>query len=62
MDANNIEQVSPKMKELSSRYEIIRKNKIANRIIFVGGLPGCGKSMMSPILGALQDVEIQKVA
>ena len=59
MDAT-IEQVGSKIKELPSTYEIIRKNKIANRIIFVGGLPGCGKSMMSPILGALQDVEIQK--
>ncbi|OGT46225.1 MAG: hypothetical protein A3E82_03190 [Gammaproteobacteria bacterium RIFCSPHIGHO2_12_FULL_38_11] len=58
--SENIAKVTSESKHLTSAHEIIRKHKITSRIIFVGGLPGCGKSMMSPILGALQGVEIQK--
>ncbi len=39
---------------------VVREARLAERIIFVGGHPGCGKTMMTPIVGALARVEIQK--
>ncbi len=37
--------------------EIIRKPYLAEKIVIVDGLPGCGKTMLSPIIAALDRVE-----
>ena len=37
-----------------------REVRIADRVVFVGGQPGCGKTMLTPIIGSLDRVEIQK--
>jgi hypothetical protein len=39
---------------------IVREPRLAEQTVFVGGLPGCGKTMMSPIVTSLARVEIQK--
>lgn len=41
----------------SSDYVLSRRAVLAPKVLVVDGLPGCGKTMMSPILGALDRVE-----
>lgn len=36
----------------------IRKGELAKKILITDGLPGCGKTMLSPILSALEKVEM----
>ena len=38
----------------------VRDVQIADAIVFVGGLPACGKSLMTAIIGSFNRVEIQK--
>lgn len=39
---------------------ITRALRLTGQVVFVGGLPGCGKTMMTPIIGSLARVELQK--
>lgn len=39
---------------------IVRAPRLVERVVFVGGLPGCGKTMLTPIVGSLERVELQK--
>lgn len=39
---------------------VARKPFLVEQAVFVGGLPGCGKTMMTPIVGTFARVEIQK--
>jgi hypothetical protein len=39
---------------------VIREPYIAEKAVFVGGHPGCGKTMLTPIVGSFARVEIQK--
>jgi hypothetical protein len=39
---------------------VTRPLRLADRIVCVGGLPGCGKTMLTPIIGSLARVEVQK--
>jgi hypothetical protein len=39
---------------------VVREHGIVERAVFTGGLPGCGKSLLTPILGSLAKVEAQK--
>ena len=36
----------------------IRKGELAEKILITDGLPGCGKTMLSPILSSLDRVEM----
>ncbi|MFN0116731.1 MAG: hypothetical protein ACKVQC_00370 [Elusimicrobiota bacterium] len=45
--------------EINER-KIIRSHQILPQVVFVGGHPGCGKTMLTPILGSMNRVEIQK--
>lgn len=38
----------------------VREPEIAHVVVFVDGLPGCGKTMMTPIVGALDRVELMQ--
>ncbi len=40
--------------------KIVREPRLVERVVFAGGLPGCGKTMMTPIIGSLARVELQK--
>ncbi len=42
--------------------EIVRKNLLAEKIVIVDGAPGCGKTMMSPIISSLDRVELLSYA
>ena len=37
---------------------LIRPPHVADRVVFVDGIPGCGKTMMSPIVTALERMEL----
>lgn len=39
---------------------VVRPVSLAERVVFVGGQPGCGKTMITPILSSFARVEIQK--
>lgn len=39
---------------------ISREPRLVKRVVCVGGHPGCGKTMLTPIIGGLARVEIQK--
>lgn len=40
------------------KVQTCRKKYLAEKIVFVDGLPGCGKTLMSPIIGSLERVEL----
>lgn len=40
--------------------KVVRPPHMAEQVVFVDGLPGCGKTMMSPIVGALARVELMQ--
>lgn len=40
--------------------QIIREKNLVQNVVFIGGIGGCGKSMMVPIVGSLRRVELQK--
>ncbi len=44
----------------ADQIRVIREPFLAERIVFTGGLPGCGKTLMTPIISSLARVEIQK--
>lgn len=39
---------------------VVREPYILDKVVFVGGHPGCGKTMLTPIIGSLDRVEIMK--
>jgi len=41
---------------------VVRPPHIAEQVVFVDGLPGCGKTMMSPIVSAMARVELMQYA
>ena len=45
-----------------SNYEIIRNGYLAEKIVIVDGLPGCGKSMLSRIVASFDRVELLNYA
>jgi hypothetical protein len=40
--------------------QIVRGQGLVDRVVVTGGLPGCGKTMMTPIISSLGRVEVQK--
>lgn len=42
-----------------SPLRVVREPYLAERVIFVGGQPGCGKTLLMALLGTLDRVEIQ---
>ncbi len=42
--------------------KVVREPHLAEKVVIVDGFPGCGKTMMSPIVGALPRVEIMQYA
>ena len=45
-----------------SNYKIIRNDHLAKKIVIVDGLPGCGKTMISPIVASFVRVELLNYA
>ena len=41
---------------------VLRGPHLAEKVVIVDGLPGCGKTMLSPIIGALPRVELMQYA
>lgn len=48
--------------ESNLKPTIIRKGYLAEKIVIVDGQPGCGKTMLSPIIAAMERVEILNYA
>ncbi len=47
---------------LDTKTKIVRKNCLAEKIVIVDGQPGCGKTMLSPIVASLDRVELVSYA
>ncbi len=43
-----------------SPVAVVRHPSLVERVVFVGGHPGCGKSLMTAVIGSFARVEIQK--
>ncbi|MBF0240365.1 MAG: hypothetical protein HQM12_21890 [SAR324 cluster bacterium] len=54
--------LSQELLETSSKYTIARNFHLAPKIVIVDGQPGCGKTMLSPIIAALDRVELMTYA
>ena len=50
--------VSQKVTKLNSKPTIIRQGHLAEKIVIVDGFPGCGKTLFSPIVAAMDRVEL----
>ena len=47
--------------DINQPYKNIhRQNMILDKVVFVGGHPGCGKTLFTAIIGSYKNVEIQK--
>lgn len=46
------------MATLLQPAKVVRDPYLAEKVVFVDGLPGCGKTMLSPIIGALPGVQL----
>ncbi len=60
-----LEQIIKAIDEASENgrvQQVVRPPYLAERVVFVDGLPGCGKTMLSPIVGALPRVELLQYA
>ena len=49
---------SQKENKFNTKPTIVRQGHLAEKIVFVDGQPGCGKTMLSPIISALDRVEL----
>lgn len=58
------DQLIDQIQESPQRTErmAIRSPHLAEKIVFVDGMPGCGKTMLSPIIAALPRVELLQYA
>lgn len=52
--------INQQTKKHGSVFDIVREAEIAKQVVFVGGLPGCGKSLFTAVVGSMDRVEIQK--
>lgn len=50
----------PSLREAAQALTVVREHRMVEQAVFTGGLPGCGKSLVTPILGSLARVEMQK--
>jgi hypothetical protein len=45
-----------------NKLKISRNNQLLNKVVMINGFPGCGKTMLSPIISSFSDVEIMQYA
>jgi len=50
------------MNQSLTKPHIIRQGHLAEKIVIIDGLPGCGKTLFSPIVGAMERVELLNYA
>ena len=43
-----------------SSFSVSRKAQMLHKVVIVDGFPGCGKTMMSPIISSFDRVEIMQ--
>ena len=48
--------------EVNNHPKIVRKKNLAEKIVIIDGQGGCGKTMLSPIIGAMDRVELLSYA
>lgn len=44
----------------NARINVSRTNQLIEKVILINGFPGCGKTMLSPIIGSFERVEIMQ--
>ena len=52
----------PSFTQLITNPEIVRQGHLAEKIVILDGLPGCGKTLFSPIISAMDRVELLNYA
>src|SRR5579884_777247 len=52
--------IAPDARIEARKPAFVRESHIAGTVVLSTGLPGCGKTMMSPIISALDRVEMQR--
>ena len=48
--------------QLNKEIKVIRQKQLTEKIVIVDGQPGCGKTMLSPIITTFQRVELLSYA
>ena len=46
----------------TNQTKVTRKKQLAEKIVIVDGQPGCGKTMLSPIIASMERVELLSYA
>ena len=52
------DQIKVSQEQFNQQLEIIRLGHYAQKVIFVDGQAGCGKTLFSPVIAALERVEL----
>lgn len=42
----------------SGNFKVVRREHLCDKVVIINGQPGCGKTMLSPIISALERVEL----
>ena len=58
MDYYGTESIKLMIDHSKQSLKLSRSTYLANKIVIVDGLPGCGKTMLSPILSSFDRVEL----
>ena len=58
MDYYSTESIKLMIDHSKQSLKLSRSTYLANEIVIVDGLPGCGKTMLSPILSSFDRVEL----
>ena len=45
-----------------NQTKVVRQKQLAEKIVIVDGQPGCGKTMLSPIIASMERVELLSYA
>ena len=50
------------MKKQNNITKVVRKKQLVEKIVIIDGQPGCGKTMLSPIVSSFNRVELLSYA
>lgn len=48
--------------KITNNYKVVRHKLLADKVVIVDGQPGCGKTMLSPIVSSMERVELLSYA
>ena len=48
--------------KITNNFKVVRQKLLAEKVVIVDGQPGCGKTMLSPIISSMERVELLSYA